>query len=527
MTDRNDAAGTDRDRTAHPPVLALTGVSKSFGGAQALSDISLDLVPGEVHALVGMNGAGKSTLVGVLSGAHTPDGGSLEIDGQQVPGLTPRRAREHGIATVPQKRDLVTTLSVTENLFLGRLPRRRGLIDWRTAHDDAGKILARTGIHGIDPRSTTGDLTVAEQTKVEIAREVQRGGRILILDEPTASLSGSDAEDVHELVRMLRSRGTAIVYISHHLEEILGIADRVTVLRDGEKKLETSGRELTVPDLVQAMAGDRVESERPPRRREPGENRLSVCGLTVVGRLDDFSVDVHAGEVVAVLGPAGHGQSALFPVLSGLRRPARGTLRIGDEDVRLGSVTASLTSGLRCITGDRLSHGLVPGLTVDENIVMARDRFEGRTWLSWTSLARRAAVLRDRFRITMIQQNPPVGRLSGGNQQKVLLSKWLDPTPPVALLEEPTNGVDVSAKAEIHRIVDALTDEGTAVLLVSSDVDEVIRLADRIAVVNGDRLVAERAIDDLTREQLIALTVGETQQTSRDEPVALSPGAPR
>lgn len=509
--DVNRAVATRADT-----VLRLDSVSKSFGGAHALSEVSFDLAAGEIHALVGMNGAGKSTLVGVLSGVHAPDSGTIDIDGTEHSSLSPRRARDAGISTVPQRRKLVGDLTVAENLFLGQLPTRAGLIDWKRAMSRATEVLAEIGADDIDPRLRASALSIAEQTKIEIAREVQRGGRILILDEPTASLSGAEALDVQDLVRGLRSRGTAIIYISHHLDEIIDLADRVTVLRDGKDRLTTTSAELTVPDLVYAMAGEHIETERPARTGEAGEERLSVSGLTVGGRLEDFSVDVRAGEVVAVLGPAGHGQSSLFPVLSGSQKPDSGQLRVQGRHVPWGRISASLGSGLRCITGDRLRNGLVAGLSVDENIVMFRQRFERRHWINWTTITERARGLRERFRITTLQKNPPVGQLSGGNQQKVLLAKWLDQSPPMVVLEEPTNGVDVTAKPEIYAMIEDLIAEGTGVLLVGSDVDEILRLADRVSVINGDRVIASRAIDDLTRDELIALTVGSTDGTEHN-----------
>lgn len=507
------------------PIVELTGVSKSFGGAPALSNVSFELVPGEVHALVGMNGAGKSTLVGILSGAYRPDAGEICVNGKKLHTLTPRLAREHSISTVPQKRDLVSELTVTENLFLGNLPCRGGLIDWKAAHARAAEVLELTAITGIAPEQKVAELTVAEQTKVQIAREIQRGGKVLILDEPTASLSGADALDVHDLVKMLRTKGTAIIYISHHLDEILGLADRVTILRDGQKQLTTSAQELTIPDLVYAMAGDHVESDRPERLHEPGELCLEINDLTVAGRLQKFSIDVRAGEVVAVLGPAGHGQSSLFPALAGLKKPTTGTLKISGKQVPWGNVPKSLSSGLRCITGDRLNNGLVGNLTVDENIVMFQHRFEKHHLMSWKAVADRARELRDRFHIAMLQQNPPVGHLSGGNQQKVLLAKWLNQAPTIVLLEEPTNGVDVAAKAEIHRMVDNLVSDGTGILLVGSDVDEILRLADRVAIINGDTVVSTRHITDLSRDELIALTVGRTDDNTTEVSLALSQGA--
>ncbi|MCR2783455.1 MULTISPECIES: sugar ABC transporter ATP-binding protein [unclassified Microbacterium] len=498
-----------RPQAAQGPLLALTGIHKSFGGAAALRDVDFDVVAGEVHALVGMNGAGKSTLVGVISGAHVPDDGVMVFDGELLTGLTPRRAREHGIATVPQKRDLVGSLTVAENLFLGDLPRVAGVVSWGRMMREAQAALRAVGVE-VDPRRRAGALTAAEQTMVEIAREVHRGGRVLVLDEPTASLGGAAAMQVRALVKRLRDQGRAVVYISHHLDEILDLADRVTVLRDGRRRLTVARDDLDIGSLVYAMVGEHVDTERPARERTPGEERLRIDGLTVGHRLQDASIDVRAGEVVAVLGPAGDGQSDLFAALTGLRAPDAGTLRVDGVDVPWRSVRRSLASGLRCVTGDRLSQGLVVGLTVDENITMAQDRAQGRVLVNWGALRRRAADLRARFGVTTLQANPPVGQLSGGNQQKVLLGKWLESAPRVCFLEEPTNGVDVAAKAEIHRLIDDLAAGGSAVLLASSDVAEVQRLADRIAVVSAGRVLAVLDVADASRDQLVALTVGDT-----------------
>ena len=495
------------DRTHAEPILELAGVSKAFGGAAALRDVDFDVRPGEVHALVGMNGAGKSTLVGILSGAHDPDRGSIRLDGSEVAGLTPRRAHELGIATVPQKRDLVPELSVGENLLLGQLPRRFGSISWRAVRAEARRTLTGVGLD-IDERMPAGSLSPAEQTMVEIARELRRGGRVLILDEPTASLGGAAAEQVKDLVRRLRAQGTAIVYISHHLDEIIDIADRVTVLRDGRRQLSVPATELDLRSLVYAIAGDHVDTERPGPRGAPGETRLKLDAVTSGSRLRGLSVDVRAGEVVAVLGPAGDGQSSLFSLLSGTVSADAGTLEIDGAAVPWGSVSRSLGSGLRCVTGDRLANGLIGALGIDENIMLAADQRIGRAWVSRRALHRRAHLTRRRFDVRTLQQDPPVAQLSGGNQQKVLLGKWLEGEPRVCFLEDPTNGVDVQAKADIHRLIDALAADGTAVLLASSDVAEVQRLADRVVVVSAGRPTAMLDVADIPRDDLVALTVG-------------------
>ncbi|WP_141585234.1 sugar ABC transporter ATP-binding protein [Actinomadura sp. WMMA1423] len=502
-------AGLDERSAEGVPVLELRDVRKAFGGAQALAGVDFTLRPGEVHAVVGMNGAGKSTLVELICGSFAPDGGDILVDGHRQGTLTPRRAHAAGVSIVHQRRTLVAGLSVAENLLLGRLPTRAGRVLWRRVREEAASALADLGLD-IAPGALAGDLGPGEQTLVEIAREVHHGGRVLILDEPTASLGGPDARRVHGLVRTLRARGTAIVYISHHLDEVLSLADRVTVMRDGRVAAVEDRAALDLPVLVRAMTGDRLVQGRPEARRTPGAPVLTLSGLCG-GRLRPFDLEVRSGEVVAVLGPAGDGQSELFGLLSGLRRARSGTVAVRGAQIRSGSVAAALGAGLRCVTGDRLSYGLVPGLGVDENLDLVR-RGRLRPWLvRWRDLRARARSSRDRYGVTTIQDDPPVAALSGGNQQKVLLAAWLDGDLAACFLEEPTTGVDIAAKADIHRIVDGLAERGAAVLLGSSDIDEVIRLADRVVVVRAGRTVADLPMDQVSRDDLVTLIAGGDQ----------------
>ncbi|MEV1025351.1 sugar ABC transporter ATP-binding protein [Streptomyces sp. NPDC050264] len=493
------------------PVVRVRGLTKSFGGAAALRDVALDLYPGEVHALMGMNGAGKSTLVQVLSGVHQADRGTVEVDGHAQPGLTVRRARRLGIAFVPQRRELAAGLTVAENIMLGDLPRRRGIVRWGAINSQARQALSSLGID-IDVRRPAGELTVAEQTMVEVAREVRRGGRVLILDEPTACLSTEAAAQIRALVRTLRDEGVAVVYISHYIDEVMGIADRVTVLRDGGVVRSAPAHEFDAASLVRGMVGRDVVSTRPERPLPKDELGLSVRGLSHGRAIRDFSVQVRKGEVVAVLGPAGDAQAGLFDLLSGRVRPDAGEFRVDGVAVPFGKVPASLASGLRCVTGDRRTLGLVPELSVDENLMLAGDRFARRRWHHGGDLARRAAPLRESYGVVALAGNPPVGALSGGNQQKVLLAKWLQTEPAACFLEDPTNGVDIAAMADIHALVDGLAGRGVAVLLASSSAEEVMRLADRVVVVSAGRAVAEHDIAAITHDELVATALkGQSQ----------------
>ncbi|GAA0469779.1 ribose import ATP-binding protein RbsA 1 [Paractinoplanes deccanensis] len=489
------------------PVVRVAGIGKSFGGAVALRDVSLELYPGEIHALMGMNGAGKSTLVKILSGAQNPGAGHLEIGGGVQGQLTARRARRLGIATVPQRRELVMTLTVAENIMLGDLPARGSLVRWRSARETARQALRELGID-IDVDVEAGALTVAEQTMVEVAREVRRGSRVLILDEPTACLGAEAAAQIHTLVKNLRDSGVAVVFISHHIGEVLALADRVTVLRDGAVVWAGLAKETDEPGLVRAMVGRDVVSTRPDKPVRRGGTGLRIAGVTEGRFVEDFTVEVRKGEVVAVLGPAGDAQSRLFDLLSGRRRPERGELEVDGRRVPFGRVSRSLGSGLRCVTGDRRRLGLIPELTVDENLLLARDRLDRRKLHRWDLLSRRAAPLRHDYRVVTLAPNPPVGLLSGGNQQKVLLAKWLGTAPVACLLEDPTNGVDIAAMADIHALVDGLAADGVAVLLASSDAKEVMRLADRVVCVRDGRMIAEYDIASITHDELVAVALG-------------------
>jgi len=497
------------------PVIRVSEVVKRYGGAAALKGVSIDFLPGEIHALMGMNGAGKSTLVKILAGTEAPDSGVISVGGTDHAHLNSRQARKVGVSTVPQRRELVTGLTVAENVMLGDLPRRGGLVRWKAAREAARDALAELGIV-LDVDAVVGDLAVPEQTMVEVAREVLRGGRALILDEPTACLGSHDAEQIRALVRRLRDAGKAIIYISHHIDEVLGLADRITVLRDGAVVARAANGEMDEQRLVRAMVGRAVVSERPIRRAATGPIRLSLTGLREGRRSGRWSVDgldvaVRGGEIVAVLGPAGDAQSRLFDVLSGRRRPEAGALAIDGRPVPLGRIGRVLDAGLRCVTGDRRTLGLVPGLSVDENVMLAADRLDGRRLHTARGLARRAVPLRKAYGIRALQRNPEVANLSGGNQQKVLLAKWLGTRPAAVFLEEPTNGVDVAAMAEIHALVDALAEEGVAVLLASSSAEEVMRLADRVIVVRDGAAVAAHDIDSIERDELVAEVLGGTR----------------
>ena len=502
-----DPGGTVAHRGARPdPVVELRGIGKEFGGVAALRGVDLAVRPGEVHALVGTNGAGKSTLIKILSGALRPDSGRVLVDGADGGPANPRAARAMGIATVHQRRTLVGTLSVAENVVLGALPRRGPLVDWRAVAALARTRLDTVGLT-VDLDTPVEQLAPAEQTLVEIARELGAGGRVLILDEPTAALGPQESARIHRVVTGLRDRGTAVVYISHHLDDVLDLADRITVLRDGQRIREAVAGEIDLRSLVEAMVGEHPPVERPARRPATGAPVLTLDGIAVPGRLEPLHLTVAAGEAVAVLGPAGDGQSLLFDLLSGRRRPAQGRITVGTTTLT-GGIADSLTAGMRCVPADRLRLGLVPELGVDENIALAGRALARRVLAGRRAVRADGHLARRRFGIRTLAGDPPVDRLSGGNQQKVLLAKWLATGGRCVLLDEPTGGVDVAARAEIHALIDGVLGSGTGVLLCSTDVDEVLRLADRVIVLRSGRVVAEHPTENLRRTDLVGLTVG-------------------
>ena len=474
------------------PLLELRRITKSFGGARALRGVDFELRAGEVHALLGENGAGKSTLIRIITGAHRPDGGTVAVEGRPAGPLDPRAAQRLGIACIYQQPALFPDLSVAENLAL-RLesggPLRR--LDWPARHRRATALLERIGAR-IDPRREVRELSMPEQQLVEIACALGAGARIVIMDEPTASLTQAEQRRLHAVVRELRAQGAGVVYITHRLEEIFALADRVTVLRDGESVGTRPLAGLTEPELIRLMVGREVAQPYPPAERPPGEAVLRVRGL---GRRDagvrDVSFDLHAGEILGLAGLVGAGRTELARILFGLTPADAGTLELLGRPVRPRSPREAVQLGLAYVPEDRRRHGVILDLPVAHNTALASHRrlFPG----GWLRAAAESRLAEDFIRDLGIRCAGPAaagGSLSGGNQQKVALARWLATGPRVLLLDEPTQGVDIGAKGEIHRLVRRLAGEGLAVLLISSDLPEVIGMSDRIGVMRGGTLAA-------------------------------------
>jgi len=495
------------------PLLLLKGVSKSFGAVQALRGVDFELVPSEVHALVGENGAGKSTLIRIVTGAHAPDSGRVELAGQALHSADPLLARRLGIAPIYQQPALFPDLSVAENLALGLEPAgawRR--VDWRERRRRAEALLARVGAQ-IDPEAEAGSLRMAEQQLVEIARALGAKARILLMDEPTAALAETEAERLFALIAELRQEGVGIVYVSHRLAEVLRIADRVTVLRDGAIVETRPSAGLSQAELIRLMVGRELTAVFPKREVQKGAVVLEARALSCsAGGVRGATLTLRAGEILGVAGLVGSGRTELARVLFGLTPADGGELRVHGDTVHVGSPRDAITLGLAYVPEDRRRHGVIPEMSVSANATLAVLRVICKGPLLDAARERELAQgFVDRFAIKTPSLDAPVANLSGGNQQKVALARWLATKPGVLVLDEPTQGVDVGAKAEIHRLMVELAEQGLAILMISSELPEILGMSDRVAVMRAGTVVGTFDRAGATQEQLMALALGHAE----------------
>ncbi|MGW0549666.1 sugar ABC transporter ATP-binding protein [Streptomyces altiplanensis] len=471
-------------------MLTMQGVSKSFLGVRVLHDVGLDLGPGEVHAVVGENGAGKSTLMKILAGEHTADTGTITLDGTEHTFAHPAQAQAAGIGIIHQEFALLEHRTVAENVFLGREPTRRGLVDRRAMERRTAELLAEIDETGITPRTPVRDLSVARQQTVEIVKALASDVRVLVMDEPTAPLADHEVELLSALVRRLAARGLGILYISHRLREVFGLARRITVLKDGRRVTTLRTEDTRVDEVVRAMVGRDLGSYYPPRARpeEIGEARLTLTGGGN-DRVRGVDLTLRAGEVVGVAGLQGSGRTSLARALFGAAPFTTGTMTVGGAPLRPARPRQAIRGGIALVTEDRKAEGLALRQSVRDNALLvtravpARDR--PRT------AAGGLTALLERVRLRAHGEDQQVQYLSGGNQQKVVVAKWLAARPQVLLFDEPTRGVDVGAKAAIHTLVRELAREGLAVLIISSELPELIGMSDRILVMSEGRLAGE------------------------------------
>ncbi|WP_426506272.1 sugar ABC transporter ATP-binding protein [Dactylosporangium sp. McL0621] len=500
-------------------MLVLEGVSKSFGAVAALRDVRLDLRAGEAHALVGENGAGKSTLVKVLAGAHAPDAGTLTLDGRPLVLNNPADARAAGIAVIYQEPTLFPDLSIAENLFMGRQPLKSGRrIDTAEMRRRATELFARLGVQMDLDRPARG-LSIADQQLVEIAKALSFDAKVLVMDEPTAALSGVEVERLFSVARSLRDAGAAVLFISHRFDEVFALCQRITVMRDGRWVSTDPADELTVADVVRRMVGREVGDLYPGKTKAPnpeaaiGEARLEVRGLNRAGAFHDISFTVHSGEIVALAGLVGAGRSEVIRAVFGVDRYDSGEVLVDGKPLRAGSASAAIGAGLALVPEDRRQQGLVMELSVERNATLPRRWSLSSLGLLFGGAERRSAQdWAQRLQVKAGRLGDPVSTLSGGNQQKVVLAKWLATQPRVLIVDEPTRGIDVGTKAEVHRLLTRLAGEGVAVLMVSSELPEVLGMADRVLVMHEGRLAADIPRTRADEESVMLAATGQGER---------------
>ena len=512
-----DPAATASDRAVDAdhvnPVLSLRDATKAFGAVQAIGHGMIDLYGGEAHALLGENGAGKSTLVKILAGVYQPDSGSLLIDGRPVQLHGPADAQAAGIAVIYQEPTLFPDLTVAENIFMGRQPLRAGRrIDGKTMRAQAAALFTRLGVP-LDPGRICRGLSIADQQIVEIGKALSVDARIIVMDEPTAALSAVEVARLFEVVRTLRAAGAAVLFISHRLEEVFEICQRVTVMRDGRHVLTSELAGLTAADLVRAMVGRDMVERVAGERGNPGQPVLQTEHLTREGVFTDISFEVRAGEIVALAGLVGSGRSEVARAIFGIDRYDAGTVLIGGQELHRASPTAAMAAGIGFVPEDRRQQGLVMDMSIQQNVALAS---LGRLRKSGLIRAAAERTFADdwavRLKLKYGRLTDPVSRLSGGNQQKVVLAKWLGRKPALLIVDEPTRGIDIATKAEVHELLVQLARDGVAVLMISSELPEVLRIGDRILVMREGRLMAEFGHADVSEEKIMAAATGQLQE---------------
>lgn len=493
-------------------LLQVRNIRKSFGAVKALRGVSMDVDCGEIHALLGENGAGKSTLIRIISGAHSPDDGVVTLNGQEIRHYSPREAHALGVAVIYQQPALFPDLTVAENFALTLEPlRATGLVNRRQRRERAAGLLARVGAR-IDPDIEVSTLTMPEQQLVEIARALGAGAKLIILDEPTSSLSVRETDLLFEVLRELKRQGTACIYISHRLDEIGRIADRITVLRDGASVGTFAASELQPQDIIRLMVGREMDRLFPTPTRTPGPVLVEARNISsVVEGVREISFEIRAGEILGLSGLIGAGRTELARVLFGLSPSDSGSLHIDGREVRISSPQEAIAMGIGYVPEDRRRHGVIPEMAVAANITMASLlRIFPRSWIETSVETTSAEHWIRQLSIKTAGPQAAVGSLSGGNQQKVAVGRWMMIEPRFLIVDEPTQGVDVGAKAEIHRILRELADSGMAVLLISSDLPEVLGMSDRIGVMRQGRMVRTFQRHEATPQNVMAAALPET-----------------
>ena len=496
------------DMTPHPYLLEMINISKEFPGVKALDRVSLQIRPGTVHALMGENGAGKSTLMKCLFGIYHPDEGSVILDGQRVHFTTAKQALDHGVSMVHQELNQVRQRDVMENIWLGRYPMKGPLVDHRAMYEQTLRIFTELEID-IDPREKVQRLSVSQMQMVEIAKAVSYHSKIIVMDEPTSSLTETEVEHLFQIIGVLRSKGCGIVYISHKMEEILKISDDVTIMRDGKWIATRPAPELTTDEIIRLMVGRDLEHRFPPKRNQPGEVILEVQGLTARYQpsLQDVSFDLRRGEILGIAGLVGSKRTDIVESMFGIRHLAKGRIVLHGKAVRNDSPGKAMEQGFALVTEERRATGIFPMLSVSFNALLANlnkyvhptgllNEQKGEVDTDWVIQS---------MRVKTPTPNTPIGSLSGGNQQKVILGRWLLTRPEILMMDEPTRGIDVGAKYEIYQLMIDLALEGKSIIMVSSEMPELLGVTDRILVMSNGRVAGILNSRETSQEEILRL----------------------
>lgn len=497
------------------PIVELRGVTKKFPGVVALRDMGIEIEPGEVHGLIGENGAGKSTLIKVLTGVHRPEEGEIWVDGTEHRFSSAQQAQHAGIACVYQELNIVRQVSLTDNIFLGQPIRTRlGLLDYRTMNAKATETLATMGIVA-DVTRPAGEFGMGVLQMVEIARALLRNARLIIMDEPTSSLGESEVKHLNRVVHDLRDRGVAILFVSHKLEELFELCDRVTVLRDGERIFTEPMVGMTHDRLIRAMVGRSVDSQFPEHRPNPGATAIRFENVTSVGALKGVSFEARYGEILGFAGLVGAGRTETMRAIFGDLPIDSGTIFVNGSPARISSPQDAVRQGIAFVTEDRKGQGLVLNQSVADNLMMASfRRIAPRGWLSPARVETEAERTIEQLRIKTPDAKNHVGKLSGGNQQKVVIGKWMNSDSDIYLFDEPTRGIDVGAKVEVYSIMTSLVAQGKCVIMVSSELPEVLGMSDRVIVMRGGEVMAEigRGDPDFNEDDIMKAAWGRKKE---------------
>ena len=492
------------------PTIELVGIAKQFGAVQALRGVDLNLYPGEVHALVGENGAGKSTLVKILAGIHRPDSGTVKVGGEVVELRSPTQAQALGIAVVQQEPMMFPDLDVAENVFMGRHPRDRfGRVDWKRMYREVDHLLVSLDV-SLSSHTPVQGLSVAEQQLVEIAKALSLQARVLVLDEPTAALSSHEVEELFAIVNQLRERGVAVLFVSHRLEEVFTIADRLTVFRDGTHIITAPVSEMNTEEIIKHMVGRELSNLYPKSEAEVGEVVLEVRQLTRPGAFADVSFQLRRGEILGFSGLVGAGRTEVARVLFGIDRAESGEIWLKGTKVHIRSPQQAMDYGIAYVPEDRHQQGLVMNFSIASNVTLAILQKVSRLGLLDPRREQKiASEYSSQLNVRSAGVEQLVSALSGGNQQKVVLGKWLATNPSVLILDEPTRGIDVGAKAEVHRIISDLAARGLAIILISSELPEVLAMADRVIVLHEGRVTGTFPRSEATQERVMFAATGQ------------------